>query len=136
MEEGLKRIEENSLIKISSSWGLGYPPGKIKEIITQDGKLYYYHNYLYLTEQMQKDNISRESLVEVKKLNDKEMNEVTNFIKKEIVGKSFEDVRIYDVTYSVSGYYEKQYFCIVNNISENGIQKKAEKLFKKIKGGK
>lgn len=136
MKEKLKKIEENSLIGISSSWGLGYPPGMIEEIITQDGKLYYYHNYLYLTALMKEKNISEELLVEVKELTKEEMIEVNNFIKKEIVGKSFDDVKVYDTTNTVSGYYDKQYFCIENDISENGIQKKAEKLFKKIKGEK
>lgn len=136
MQEKLKDLQSNSLLEVSSWWGL-HNPGKSGIIITQDKKIYYYNFYHRMTSFLEKNNIPLESITKGKTITEKEYEKVIKFIEEEIVGKTFTQERIFDVGYTVRGNYKGQPYNIYNNIGygkELGLYNKAKELIDTIKG--
>lgn len=136
MKEKLEKLRKNTILEVSHSWGLGYPPGTMGTLITDDKKMYVYHMYYRLPKEFQEKNIPQESVVEQKQLNNIEYQKVIKFIEQEILNKNYEYNMIHDVTYHVRGIYNGTSYDVVNNIGANGLQKKADKLIAEIKGEK
>ena len=136
MQEKLKDLQSNSLLEVSSWWGL-HNPGKSGIIITQDKKIYYYNFYHIMTPFLEKNNIPLESITEVKTITEKEYEKVIKFIEEEIIGKTFTSKRIFDAGYTVKCNYKGQPYNIYNDIEygdEKGLYNRAKELINTIKG--
>ena len=109
MKENLKKIEENSVLTLSSWWGLR-SPGESKIIVTKDKKIYKYKKYYRETYFIKKNNIPLESLSEECIVKNRDYKKIIKFIEKEILMKNYKSSLILDVSFEVSGVYEDKTF--------------------------
>ena len=109
MKENLKKLKENSVLTLVSSWGLR-SPGESKIIITKDKKIYKYTKYYKETYFIKKNNIPLESLSQECVIKDRDYKKIIKFIKKEILMKNYESALIFDASFKVSGVYDGKTF--------------------------
>ncbi len=122
MQEKIKELKENCILGISNWWGLGNA-GNSGTIITKDKMIYHYHSYFREPSFFKEENIPKESLSNGKPITEKQYSKIVKFIEKEIVGKTYDQPRIFDAGYNVYGFYNGKPFNISNNID----------LYKKVK---
>ena len=130
-EEQLENARKDRLIEISDWWGHKYH-GKGGYIVTNKKEVYEYREYF---NQMPKDMVDRIYISKVAKLSGKDINKITKFIEKEIVGKEFEFNMIFDAGFDVIVNYNNEEKVIKNNTDfdkKNGVYDKAKKLLMDI----
>ena len=102
-------------------------------IVTKDNTLYSYTMYYTKTKFLEDNNIPQESISNGVELTDKQIELIEKFIETEICNKNFENIRIFDAGWKVSGNYNGNNFNIVNH---HDIYIKAKNLLENIKGVK
>ncbi len=135
MEKNIESIRKNAIIEIRSWGGLGPTPGCSSTIITNDKKLYYYHEYYRNSQILIDNNIPQVSLSEGILISDKDYAQVITFIEQEIVGKTFTSHHVFDASFTVRGTYKNNKYNIVNDIdyeNKKGLYNKAQELFENI----
>lgn len=137
MEKNIETVRKNAIIEICSWGGLGPTPGSSSTIITNDKKIYHYHEYYRNSQILIDNNIPLVSLSEGVLISDQDYAQVIAFIEQEIVGKTFTSHHIFDAGFTVRGTYQNQKYNIVNDIdfeNKTGLYNKAQELFKNIEG--
>ena len=117
MQEKLTEIRKNRLIEISSSWGLGQIPGMESTIVTKNHKIYFYHKYFRLSQELkEKFNLEDESLSKEIILNDIQFKKIIEFIEKEFENKNFDPNVIMDYNSTIYIDYPNCQEIIQNNM--------------------
>ncbi len=129
MKEELKKLNKKAVLKVSS-WGtLGFSG----TIITNDKGLYVYQYYNHIPKDFSENEIN--FIVRKKDLSDEEFKTVTAFIKKEVIGKEFEEEMIFDAGFDVYVCLDGITKDIKNNKGfddEKGLYDKAEEFVKSL----
>ena len=86
MKKELEKLRKNLFIEIRACGGLGSMPGTDGTIITKDNKVYNYHDYWEVPEEM-KDKIPLQYISEGKELKPTTIKKLNNYIKKHIAEK-------------------------------------------------
>ena len=84
MKDKLNELRKDLFIEISSWGGLGPMPGNSGTIITKDNKLYRYHEYYRIPEDMQ-DKVTKEGLTEGTQLSEETVEKLKNYIEKNLI---------------------------------------------------
>lgn len=133
-KEQLTKIEEKFILKISCWWGRGYA-GYKGIIVNEDKELYEYQFYHKTPSKLGELNCN--FIRKIKDLTVDEYKMITNFIENEIVGKEFDNYRIFDAGYNLYINYNGTQKAIINNKgigNDLKIYDKAEKLLKELIG--
>ena len=88
MNKKLKELRKNLFVEISAWGGLSQTPGIEGTIITKDNKIYIYHEYDFVSEDL-KDIVSRKGISEGKEVKKGTIEKLNDYIKNNIEGKSF-----------------------------------------------
>jgi hypothetical protein len=107
MQEKLEELRKNTFVELSSWGGLGPMPGNSGTIITNDNKIYYYHDYFRVPVDME-DRITKQEISEGKEVDQETINKLKEYIEKNLVGKEFPDQRIFDASFHVTINYNNQ----------------------------
>lgn len=132
MKEIINELKKDCLFTISNWWGLR-DAGTSGIIVTKDNTLYSYTMYYTKTKFLEDNNIPQESISNGVELTDKQIEIIEKFIETEICNKNFENIRIFDAGWNVSGNYNGNNFNIVNH---HDLYVKAKDLLENIKGVK
>ena len=108
MENKLNEIRNNRLIELYIKNNYRYPVER-NIIVTKDGKVYQYYNYLNGIKPLEDQNSLSENLWIDKELSDDKINILVKFIETEIVGKNIETEFLRDVKYIVYVNYKDNY---------------------------
>ena len=114
MQEKLKSLRLDKFLELSSWAGLSAMPGSQGIIITNDKKIYYYHKYHHVPENL-KDKISLEGISEGKIIDNDIYSKLVNYLEENVIGKEFENIFTRDAGFRVSGTINNNSFNI-NNI--------------------
>lgn len=123
MEEKIKELEKNAILKISHWLGLKNS-GYAGTLITSDKKLYVYQYYHKMPAELKNGNF----ITMKKKLTNEEFEKIINFIETDL-SKDYENTRIFDSGYNITVNYKKTKKIINNNIE---LYQKAEQILNKI----
>lgn len=123
MEEKIKELEKNAILKISHWWGLKNS-GYAGTLITSDKKLYVYQYYHKIPEELKNGNF----ITMKKELTNEEFEKIINFIETDL-SKDYENKRIFDSGYNITVNYKETKKIINNNIE---LYQKAEQIINKI----
>ncbi len=136
MKKDLEALREKALLDVYSWGGLGPTPGYSGTIITIDKKLYTYHEYRYIPEELQNKGIPNSTLDYIKTITETEYKEIENFIKKNIFNKKYKSLNIRDASFHIEGTNNGKYFKLCNISDENGnlLYFNVNRLISKIKG--
>lgn len=132
MKERINELKKDCLFRISNWWGLR-DAGTSGIIVTKDNTLYSYTIYYTKTKFLEDNNIPQESISNGVELTEQQIELIEKFIETEICNKLFENIRIFDAGWNVSGNYNGNYFNIVNH---RDLYIKAKDLLENIKGVK
>ena len=113
MQERLESLRLDKILEIRSWAGLSPMPGTTGIIITNDKKIYYYHKYHHVPENL-KDKISLEDISEGRIIDNDIYSILVNYLKENIIGKEFENVITRDAGFRVSGTINNNSFNINN----------------------
>jgi len=102
VKEKLDCLRNNKFLEVKSWGGFSVMPGYNGFIITNDKMIYYYHSYHHIPSYL-KDEIPLEFISEGEKINDDIYIKLLDYIKRNISGKKFNIISIFDAGYSVSG---------------------------------
>lgn len=136
MKKDLEALREKALLDIYSWGGLGPTPGYSGTIITIDRKLYTYHEYRHIPEELKKKGVQDSALNYIKTITKTDCKEIENFIKKKLLNKKHKVINIHDASFHIEGSNNGKYFKLSNISDENGnlLYFNANKLVSKIKG--
>ena len=104
------------LIEVSSWGGLSLTPGTSGLIVTQDKKVYYYHMYFCIPENL-KDKISLEDISEGKELQGSTYKKLIKYIEEKIINVEYENKFIFDASFHIIVNYKNKKIT-VNNYPE------------------
>ena len=110
MEEKIKELEKNAILKISHWWGLKNS-GYTGTLITSDKKLYVYQYCHKIPEELKNVNF----ITMKKELNNEEFEKIINFIETDL-SKDYENIRIFDSGYNITVNYKEIKKIIQNNM--------------------
>lgn len=122
MEEKLDRLRLNKFLEISSWAGLSLMPGTEGIIITNDKKIYYYHKYHHMPENL-KEKIGLEDISEGKTINEDTYLKLVNYLEENVIGKTFDNIITRDGGVNVSGNLNNNSFNINNLDIYNDLRK-------------
>ena len=114
MQEKLEKLRLNKFLEIRSWAGLSPMPGTTGIIITNDKKIYYYHKYHRIPENL-KDKIKLEDISEGRIIDEDIYLKLVNYLEENIIGKEFEEISIRDAGVSISGNINNNRFNINNH---------------------
>ena len=116
MKNKLEELRKNMLIEVSSWGGLSLTPGTSGLIVTQDKKVYYYHMYFRIPENL-KDKISLEDISEGKELQGSTYKKLIKYIEEKIINVEYENKFIFDASFHIIVNYKNKKIT-VNNYPE------------------
>jgi len=114
MQEKLKSLRLDKFLELSSWAGLSPMPGTTGIIITKDKKIYYYHKYHHVPENL-KDKIKLEDISEGRVIDEDIYLKLVNYLEEKVIGKEFEYIRIMDAGVKISGTLNNNSFNIDNH---------------------
>ena len=114
MQEKLEKLRLNKFLEIRSWAGLSPMPGTTGIIITKDKKIYYYHKYHHVPENL-KDKTKLEDISEGRIIDEDIYLKLVNYLEENIIGKEFEEISIRDAGVSISGNINNNRFNINNH---------------------
>jgi hypothetical protein len=114
MQEKLEKLRLNKFLEIRSWAGLSPMPGTTGIIITKDKKIYYYHKYHHVPENL-KDKIKLEDISEGRVIDEDIYLKLVNYLEEKVIGKEFEYIRIMDAGVKISGTLNNNSFNIDNH---------------------
>ena len=114
MQEKLEKLRLNKFLEIRSWAGLSPMPGTTGIIITNDKKIYYYHKYHHVPENL-KDKTKLEDISEGRIIDEDIYLKLVNYLEENIIGKEFEYIRIMDAGVKISGTLNNNSFNINNH---------------------
>lgn len=127
----LNKIRENMIIELSHSWGLRYA-GYQGIIVNTNKEVYSYQFNIILPDNSEGE---KKYLKKIKALTENEFDMLSEFIKKEITSKEFENKIIRDASYKVTVNYNGIKKSIINNKGYAGnleIYDKTEKFLNEL----
>ena len=113
MQEKLEELRKDLFIELKSWAGLSPMPGNSGTIITNDNKIYYYHDYFRVPVDME-DKITKQEISEGAEVDQETINKLKEYIEKNLVGKEFPDQMIFDASFNVTINYNNQIINIHN----------------------
>lgn len=116
MQEKLEKLRLNKFLEIRSWAGLSPMPGTTGIIITNDKKIYYYHKYHHVPENL-KDKIKLEDISEGRIIDEDIYLKLVNYLEENIIGKEFEEINIRDAGVSISGTINNNSFNVHNHFN-------------------
>ena len=116
MQEKLEKLRLNKFLEIRSWAGLSPMPGTTGIIITNDKKIYYYHKYHRIPENL-KDKIKLEDISEGRIIDEDIYLKLVNYLEENIIGKEFEEINIRDAGVSISGTINNNCFNVHNHFN-------------------
>ena len=114
MQEKLKSLRLDKFLELSSWAGLSPMPGTTGIIITKDKKIYYYHKYHHVPENL-KDKIKLEDISEGRVIDEDIYLKLVNYLEEKVIGKEFEEINIRDAGVKISGTLNNNSFNIHNH---------------------
>ena len=114
MQEKLKSLRLDKFLELSSWAGLSPMPGTTGIIITKDKKIYYYHKYHHVPDNL-KDKISLEEISDGRIIDEDVYLKLVNYLEENIIGRDFENIRIMDAGVRISGSLNNNSFNINNH---------------------
>ena len=114
MQEKLKSLRLDKFLELSSWAGLSPMPGTTGIIITKDKKIYYYHKYHHVPENL-KDKIKLEDISEGRVIDEDIYLKLVNYLEEKVIGKEFEEINIRDAGVNISGTLNNNSFNIHNH---------------------
>ena len=114
MQEKLEKLRLNKFLEIRSWAGLSPMPGTTGIIITNDKKIYYYHKYHHIPENL-KDKIKLEDISEGRIIDEDIYLKLVNYFEEKVIGKEFEEINIRDAGVNISGTLNNNSFNIHNH---------------------
>ena len=114
MQEKLEKLRLDKFLELSSWAGLSPMPGTTGIIITKDKKIYYYHKYHHVPENL-KDKIKLEDISEGRVIDEDIYLKLVNYLEEKVIGKEFEYIRIMDAGVKISGTLNNNSFNINNH---------------------
>ena len=114
MQEKLEKLRQNKFLELSSWAGLSPMPGTTGIIITKDKKIYYYHKYHHVPENL-KDKIKLEDISEGRVIDEDIYLKLVNYLEEKVIGKEFEEINIRDAGVKISGTLNNNSFNIHNH---------------------
>ncbi len=114
MQEKLKSLRLDKFLELSSWAGLSPMPGTTGIIITKDKKIYYYHKYHHVPENL-KDKIKLEDISEGRIIDEDIYLKLVNYLEEKVIGKEFEEINIRDAGVNISGTLNNNSFNIHNH---------------------
>ena len=109
-----EKLRLNKFLEIRSWAGLSPMPGTTGIIITNDKKIYYYHKYHHIPENL-KDKIKLEDISEGRIIDEDIYLKLVNYLEENVIGKEFEEINIRDAGVSISGNINNNRFNINNH---------------------
>ena len=113
MQEKLEKLRLNKFLEIRSWAGLSPMPGTTGIIITNDKKIYYYHKYHHIPENL-KDKIKLEDISEGRIIDEDIYLKLVNYFEEKVIGKDFENINTRDAGVNISGTLNNNSFNINN----------------------
>ena len=119
MKEKLDILRKKRFIELKSWAGLSNMPGTQGLIITNDKKIYYYQNYHHVPKELE-DKVKLEDISTGTMISDDIYNKLSNYINKNIIGKSFENLHIFDAGCNIigNGFNISNHFEIYNDLKK------------------
>ena len=114
MQEKLEKLRQNKFLEIRSWAGLSPMPGTTGIIITNDKKIYYYHKYHHIPENL-KDKIKLEDISEGRIIDEDIYLKLVNYFEEKVIGKDFENINTRDAGVNISGTLNNNSFNIYNH---------------------
>lgn len=114
MQEKLEKLRLNKFLEIRSWAGLSPMPGTTGIIITKDKKIYYYHKYHHVPENL-KDKTKLEDISEGRIIDEDIYLKLVNYLEEKVIGKDFENINTRDAGVSISGNINNNRFNINNH---------------------
>ena len=114
MQEKLEKLRLNKFLEIRSWAGLSPMPGTTGIIITNDKKIYYYHKYHHIPENL-KDKIKLEEISKGRLIDEDIYLNLVNYLEEKIIGKDFENINTRDAGVNISGTLNNNSFNIYNH---------------------
>lgn len=114
MQEKLEKLRLNKFLEIRSWAGLSPMPGTTGIIITNDKKIYYYHKYHHIPENL-KDKIKLEDISEGRIIDEDIYLKLVNYFEEKVIGKDFENINTRDAGVNISGTLNNNSFNIYNH---------------------
>ena len=102
MKEKLDILRKDRFLELSSWGGLSDMPGTTGLIITNDKKIYHYQKYHHVPSYL-KDKVKLEDISNGTPIGDEVYNKLSNYINKNIIGKNFDIIGIFDAGCDVIG---------------------------------
>lgn len=109
-----EKLRLNKFLEIRSWAGLSPMPGTTGIIITNDKKIYYYHKYHHIPENL-KDKIKLEDISEGRIIDEDIYLKLVNYFEEKVIGKDFENINTRDAGVSISGNINNNRFNINNH---------------------
>lgn len=96
--EKVEEIKKDAFLCVSNWWG-HRNSGIAGYIVTKSGELYSYKLYHHITENMKDSCVNH--FKKVKKVSEQFMEDINTYFKKNIEGKDFPFIRMFDVSFTV-----------------------------------
>ncbi len=117
MEEKLSLLKSNAFITLFRWSEIGQNAGSFYTIVTNDGNVYYYHNYTYETSKLKESGVSKEGLSEAIALGQEKINELVSFINENVIGVEFSNEDKNGSLHSVTINYNGNVYFIKNDLN-------------------